>query len=222
MLTRQRIQSGYPGELEDFSSLLGRIDDGSWAKPTRCEGWAVSDVASHVIGILADVFGGRLEGIGTPEWSERQLAERRGKGPAELRAELDQLRELVVPTLQSFDDEFWKAPAPPGVAGSNGFGIEGLWYDTYVHGDDIRAAIGAKSVRGAGLTCSVSQLAGLLTNRGYPPTTLALDGMESFPVSGGGGREVTGDPLAFVLVATGRADPSQLGLAPDINVYRDA
>jgi uncharacterized protein (TIGR03083 family) len=221
MLTRQQIQSEYPAEWADFSALLGRLDDAAWAAPTRCEGWAVSDVASHVIGVLADVFGGRMDGIGTPEWTERQLAERRGKSPADLKAELDQLREFVVPALQSFDDAFWDAPAPPGVSGTNGFGIEGLWYDTYVHGDDIRAAIGASSERGPGLVCSVSHLAGLLTDRGYGPATLALDGVSPFAI-GGGGREITGDPLEFVLIATGRADPTRLGLGPDVNVYADA
>lgn len=219
MLTRQQIQTGYPSEWEDFSGLLDRLDDRDWARPTRCEGWAVSDVASHVIGILADVFGGRLDGVGTPEWTERQLAERRGKSPGDLKAELDQLRAIVEPVLLGFDDAFWDAPAPPGVSGTNGFGIEGLWYDTYVHGDDIRAALGQESVRGPGLECSVSHLAGLLTDLDHEPLTLALDGVATYAVSGGG-REITADPLEFVLIATGRADPARLGLGPEANVYR--
>jgi hypothetical protein len=36
---------------------------------------------------------------------------------------------------------------------------------------------------------------------------------------GGGGPAVTGDPLAFVLAATGRLDPEPLGLTPDVNIY---
>jgi hypothetical protein len=48
---------------------------------------------------------------------------------------------------------------------------------------------------------------------------LQLDGVGSFDVSGGGGQRVTGDPLTFVLIATGRADPSALGLDPSVNVY---
>jgi hypothetical protein len=42
------------------------------------------------------------------------------------------------------------------------------------------------------------------------------------PVSGGGGQRVTGDPMDFVLVATGRKDASALGLDDKVNVYRDA
>jgi len=37
----------------------------------------------------------------------------------------------------------------------------------------------------------------------------------------GGGEKITGDPLQFVLAATGRRDPAPLGLGADINVYAD-
>jgi len=30
---------------------------------------------------------------------------------------------------------------------------------------------------------------------------------------------LTGDPLPFVLMATGRSDPAALGLGPTVNVY---
>ena len=37
---------------------------------------------------------------------------------------------------------------------------------------------------------------------------------------GGGGRRITGDPLAFVLVATGRGDPAPSALDETVNIYR--
>jgi hypothetical protein len=33
------------------------------------------------------------------------------------------------------------------------------------------------------------------------------------------GTTVEGDPMEFVLVATGRADPARLGLGADVNIY---
>ncbi len=48
---------------------------------------------------------------------------------------------------------------------------------------------------------------------------LALEGLPEFPVSGGGGRRIDGDPLVFTLVATGRADPATLDLDEGVNVY---
>ena len=59
----------------------------------------------------------------------------------------------------------------------------------------------------------------MLTEQGYRPATLALDGLEEYPVSGGG-PAVTGDVLQFVLVATGRADPAVIGLDETVNIYR--
>ena len=63
--------------------------------------------------------------------------------------------------------------------------------------------------------------ADLLGKRGWGPAVLALDGLEAVAMGGGGGsaRHVTGDPLAFVLVATGRADPIPLGLDASVNVF---
>ena len=101
-----------------------------------------------------------------------------------------------------------------------GEGVEALWYDAYVHGEDIRAAIGRVPEPGPGLRASVAHLSDLLSQRDWGPATLALDGVDEFPVSGGGGRRVTGDPLQFVLVATGRADPAAVGLDETVNVYR--
>jgi hypothetical protein len=66
---------------------------------------------------------------------------------------------------------------------------------------------------------SVSHLADLLTHKGWGPATIAVAGLEEFPVSGGRGQRVEGDPLTFVLVASGRKEASALGLDPSVNVY---
>jgi len=101
-----------------------------------------------------------------------------------------------------------------------GEGVLTLWYDAYVHADDIRAAVGRPSERGEGLHASVAYLAAELTRRGWGPATLALDSLPRYDV-GAGGRAVTGDPLQFVLAATGRADASTIGLDPTVNIYAD-
>ena len=118
----------------------------------------------------------------------------------------------------SFDDAAWAGPAPAGVPGTLGEGVEGLWFDAWVHADDIRAAIGRPSEPGPGVRASVSHLADLLTQNEWGPATIAVTGLEEFPVAGGG-RRVEGDPITFVLVASGRQDPAALGLDPTVNVY---
>lgn len=211
---------GTTAEYQAFAELIRPLSAEEWSAPTRCEGWTVGDVAAHVIGTLSDVVAFRLDGLGTPEVTLRQVEERRGRTPAELAEELDGAGKLAADLLAGFDDAAWASPSPGGVDGTLGFGIEALWYDTYVHNEDIRAALGRPAARGEGLVPSVSHIATLLDQQGWGPATLQLDGLEPATIGGGGDRTVTGDPLAFVLAATGRLDPATLGLDETVNIYR--
>jgi uncharacterized protein (TIGR03083 family) len=124
--------------------------------------------------------------------------------------------------LNAFDEAGWNGPAPSDVAPSVGSGVEALWYDTFVHADDIRAAVGRPTVVSGGLRASVHHLAALLKDKGWGPAVLSLDGVEEVRVGGEGEEQrVTGDAMQFVLVATGRLDPATLGLTPEVNVYAD-
>lgn len=219
-LPREEVLKGLVVEYGRFEELIRSLDEGSWQKPTRCEGWTVADVAAHVTGTIADITAGRFEGLGTPEVTEREVVERRGRTPAEVADELHQAVEASAAIRAGIDDAAWAGPSPGDLGIPLGEGVEALWYDTWVHGDDIRASTGGETQRNEGLRASVFHLADLLSNEGWGPATLALDGMEEIPVAGGGGRRVTGDPAQFVLVATGRADPATLGLDETVNVYR--
>jgi uncharacterized protein (TIGR03083 family) len=217
-LPRSEVLSGHIEELGRFETLLRSLGDESWRRSTRCTEWAVRDVAAHLIGTLRDIGDGRLEGLTTPERVAAQVDERRGRSPAELADELHDVTKVIADIEAGLDDAAWNAPAPAGLAATLGEGVEALWYDAYVHGDDIRVATSQPSERGPGLRASVSHVSDLLTGRGWGPATLSLDGLEDFPVSGGGDR-ITGDPLQFVLVATGRLDPSTFGLDGTVNLY---
>jgi uncharacterized protein (TIGR03083 family) len=217
-LSRTEVTAGLVQEMDAFGELIRPLDAGAWDEPTRCEGWSVADVAAHVIGSMADVVSGRLEGLGSPEATAREVAERTGRSPAELAQELVAVTKLAQDIAASFDDATWEMPAPGGYDGTLGQGVEALWYDTYLHADDIRAALGRPSVGGPGLRASVHHVATELAKRGWGPATLAFDGLEAVPV-GAGGSPRTGDALEFVLVATGRADPTPLGLDASVNIY---
>jgi len=173
---------------------------------------------------MADVAALRLEGLGTPEVTDRQVAERRGRAPAEIADELRATIKATADLLGAFDDAAWGMPSPGGFDFTLGEGVEALWHDAWLHGEDIRSAVGRPSDRGGGMTASVSHIADVLTREGWGPAVLALDGLAEFSVSGGGngsgGSRFTGDPMAFVLAATGRADPRPLGLDESANIYR--
>ena len=218
-LRREEVVQGYDEELQRFGELVGSLSDEEWQTPTRCEGWTTADVAAHVVGTLSDIAGGRFDRIG-PEGVASIVAERRGRSQQELAEELEGAGKVGRDLLASFDDAAWSGPAPTDLTPTLGEGVEALWYDAYVHNEDIRAATGRPELRGPGLRCAVGHLADLLEQGGYGPATLALDGLEEFPIKGGGGQRITGDPHQFVLVATGRADPATMGLDETVNVYR--
>jgi len=198
-LPREDVSAGLVAELDNIEQLLRSLDDKDWAKPSRCEGWDVSGVASHAVGGIADVVNGKLDGLGTPEATQREVDERKGRTPSELADEAAAVRKQAADMLTIFDDDAWQAPAPGGY--------------------DIRDALGRPSDHGDGLRASASHIATELTKRSWGPATIALDGLPEFPVNGGGGKRIDGDPLKFALVATGRDDPSSIGLDDSVNLY---
>jgi uncharacterized protein (TIGR03083 family) len=211
---------GLVAELQAFGDLVQSLSDEEWSAPSRCAGWTNADVAAHVIGQFTDVVNFRLEGLGTPEVTARQVDERRGRTPGELADELSQSAKAGADLLAAFDDAAWDGPGPAGAPGTLGFGVEALWYDAYLHADDIRSAIGRATPASDALNASVSHLAQSLTDRDAEPLTLRLSGADEFTVSGGG-RVIEGDAHAFVLAATGRGDLAPFGLDERANIYRD-
>ena len=225
-LPRTEVTTGLLEELSRFKGLIQGLTAVEWATPSRCSGWTVGDVAAHVIGGMADVAAFRLEGLGTPEVTARQVAERHGRSPGELADELGAAIKATAELLEAFNDEAWAMQAPGGFDFTLGEGVEALWHDAWLHGDDILAALGRPSERGDGMVASVSHIADVLTREGWGPAVLALDGLPEFAVNrnggngGNGASRFTGDALAFVYAATGRGDLAPLGLDESANIYR--
>jgi uncharacterized protein (TIGR03083 family) len=218
-LDREVVVPGMLAEYRAFAALLGDLSSAEWDAPSRCSGWRAADVAAHVVGQLTDVVNLRLDGLGTPEVTSRQVGERKGRAAIDLVAELTEGTERAEEMSAGFDDAAWGSELA-GVTGTLGFGVEALWFDTYLHADDIRAGVGRGSVANASSDrASLSHIAQVLTDQGWGPATLALDGCGHFDVSGGG-RQVTGDPGAFILASTGRTPAASIGLDESVNIYR--
>ena len=210
---RTHIANGSLAEYDAFADLVEGLSEEQWNAAARCEGWQVRDVAGHVVGLAEDVAAGKPGSRNADEEAASVRHETPAGAAARLRAAVASFRAL----LDVIDDDAWAAPS--GVPDLTlGDGVLTLWYDTYVHADDIRDAIGAPSERGAGLDATVYYHARELTARGWGPATLALDGTARYDI-GDGGTEITGDALQFALVATGRADASTIGLDRGVNIY---
>ena len=219
-LDRAIVLAGIADELRSFGDLVGSLKVDSLGTPSRCAGWTVADIAGHVVGIAVDITQGRLEGLGTVAVTQRQADERAGRTAQELTDELANAGPVLSALLASFPEEAWEGPATNDPDYTLGFAIEAIWYDAYLHGDDIRDALELPSARGAGLRAAVHHVAGYLEHRAWGSATLELNGVERINVAGGGPK-IIGDPLEFVLAATGRLEPSVMGLDPTIDVYAD-
>jgi uncharacterized protein (TIGR03083 family) len=193
------------------------LDEAQWDAPSRCEGWAARDVAAHVYGTAHDVLAGTV-GQRTPV---QEAEAHRHLSPRELAAELRRVVASLQPLVATFDDAAWAAPSPAPDF-TIGEGVLALWYDTWIHGDDIRTATGLPSVRGSGLLAAVAHVQEQLTKRQWGPARLALEGLPELTVGQANGRVVRADPFRFVMVATGRADSAELGLEPSVNIYAAA
>jgi uncharacterized protein (TIGR03083 family) len=219
-LDRAALLVGIPAEIRAFGELVGSLSEDDLGTPSRCAGWSVADVIGHVIGTIVDVTQGHLEGLGTAAVNQRQAQDRAGRTARELTYELAGAGPVLGELLKSLPAQAWEAPAPSNPDYPLRFAVEAIWYDAYLHVDDIRDALGLPSARGDGLRCAVHHVAGYLDHRHWGAATLALSGIERIEI-GGGGAEITGDQLGFVLAATGRRDPSAIGLDPTMNVYAD-
>ena len=201
-LPRSEVMDGLLATMADVEGLLRSLDAEEWERPSRCEGWTVGDVARHVVGSMADAVAGNTDGLGSPEVTEREVAERAGRSPAEMADECAEVAKASAAVVPLFDDAAWAGPAPGGYEGTLGDGIEALWYDFWLHADDIRAATGRATQAHPGIEGAVSHVAFELGKRGWTgevPTT-------------------TDEQIAWILAATGRA-PLPAGL---IDIYAEA
>jgi uncharacterized protein (TIGR03083 family) len=60
-----------------------------------CPGWTVADAVRHLCGMAVDLAAGRTDGAGSPEWTARQVAERRSTPLVELLPELVEAAQRV-------------------------------------------------------------------------------------------------------------------------------
>ena len=205
-LPRADISEGLVNQLISFEDLLRSLSPAELDSSSRCVGWTCGDVARHVVGQMADVMAGRLEGLGSPEVTAREVSERSGRNATELADECAEVAKGSAGLLSMFDDAAWNGPAGGGYEGTLGDGVEALWYDAWLHGNDIRSSLDRPADTGAGMRAALSHVGFELSKRGWTGDVPAVD-----------------DPAAmgFILAATGRADATSMGTNAPIDIYAD-
>jgi hypothetical protein len=174
----------------------------------------VRDVAAHVAGQAIDTVSGTI-GSRTPD---QQAAALRGEAPATLAAQLHTASASVNQLATVLDDAAWSAPSP--VAGLTiGQGVHALLQDAYVHGDDVRAALGMPFDAGPGLLASIDFVLGALLRDDNARSEPAV--AQLLTVAADRFTQETGiAAYEFLLAATGRGDPAALGLPESVNIFR--
>ncbi|CAN5273789.1 maleylpyruvate isomerase family mycothiol-dependent enzyme [soil metagenome] len=89
-----------------------------------CPAWSVQQLASHVVGVSADILAGNLDDAGSDPWTEAQVNARAGRRLAELADEWDEIGPQVESALAD--------GALPAQA----------VFDQVTHEHDLRSAVG--------------------------------------------------------------------------------
>jgi uncharacterized protein (TIGR03083 family) len=206
--------AGLVEEYRSFAELIGALDTSEWTRATRCTGWQVRDVAGHVVGQAVDTVSGVI-GARTPD---DQAAALRGESPAALASRLRTATDSLAQLAAAFDDAAWAAPSPvPGF--TVGQGVHSLLHDAYVHGDDVRAALGRPFDAGPGLRASLDFVLGALLRDEAAAADPAVGRLADVP-SEDFERQTGMAAHDFLLAATGRSDPLRLGLPKCVNIFR--
>jgi uncharacterized protein (TIGR03083 family) len=141
-------------QRDRLADLVAGFDDGQWAAPSRCDGWSVQDVISHLTStnqfFAASITAGAggtptrvltdFDPVATPallvdavrSWTPTETLERFRRSNAKLRAAVEGLDEVA-----------WSLPAeaPPGHIAIRLVAMHALW-DSWVHERDIALPLG--------------------------------------------------------------------------------
>lgn len=137
-----------------FETMLAGLTDGEWRAQTRCAGWTVQDVASHLVGVNAywqmSIMAG-LSGEPTrvltnfdPASTPSLLIEpMRALPPREVLAQLVASHDSLLGVMAGLDDAGWATPAetPAGHVPIRMLAFHALW-DCWIHERDVALPLG--------------------------------------------------------------------------------
>ncbi len=175
-----------------FRELLAGFDDAAWAAPSRCDGWSVQDVVTHLatatgffaLSIASGLDGNPtrfLEGFDPVATPAGMVAAVRDRPPAEALASLVEADAAMDAVLERVGGDDWEAvaEAPPGHLSVRAVVLHSLW-DSWIHERDVRIPLGLPVVEepdevAAGLAYAVALGPGFLSLTGSDrPGTLEV------------------------------------------------
>lgn len=162
--------------------------------------WTGRQLFAHMVGIPSDVLAGRLDGVGTDAWGQRQVDERSDRSVEEL---ADEWRSSAA----AFDGMV--AGGPEGMTGA-------LGADVIQHELDLRALVGAGVPDGcaAGVEAFLNFMVGFLDKRvkkaSLPALRLRAGNQDWTVGSGDVAATLTASPIELFRVVAGRRSERQV------------
>jgi uncharacterized protein (TIGR03083 family) len=190
----------YRETRERLGARVAGLDDAAARTPVdACPGWDVRAVVSHVTGIVSDLQSGRLDGVGTDEWTAEQVAARRDLAMADIVAEWNEKAPALEEQLATW---------PEDVAGQ-------LLSDVTSHELDVRGALGDHDARDTEcIRYTFERYAGRLGSRiteaGLPALRLVGDGTEIVAGDGEPAATVRASTFELVRATAGRRSAAQI------------
>ena len=148
-----------------------------------CPAWSTADLLAHVTGLAADLGAGRRPDGDVQAWVDGQIADRKGRRPAELAAEWAATAPAFEVMIAEKPHRWW-----------------GLVYDVMVHEHDLRGAVDQPGER-AGESMDVAVALGMrlvqgdLAKHGLPAFRLVADGVEHVVGDGDARADPHGHPV---------------------------
>jgi uncharacterized protein (TIGR03083 family) len=186
-------------EHDALLPILRRTPEADFGRPTVCPGWSVRDVLAHCSSALTRVTTDSLHAF-TPELNEIDVAERRGWPLANV------LSELAAGYLE----------AGP-LIGRAGGRLDGIALGEWVHGGDVRAALGEpQAYASEGFDDACALLVERIGRREVPFIEVTLPGRTLWLGTDEPGRPqatlVTGGGALMRMFAGRPAEPSEYRL----------
>lgn len=185
---------------ERISALVADLTDEQASTPVpACPGWTVHDVVAHLSGSVADLLAGKLEGVGSDEWTAAQVEARRATPISEMLAAWAQGSPQFEDALRAIGGTM----AALGVA------------DAWNHEQDLRGALdapggGDPAAEHTAIEGYAGAVGGGWAAAGVAP--LRVEAGDVTIVSGDGepGATVTGAPYDLARALAGRRNEAQL------------
>jgi len=162
-LLRWEVPLGNPAvpllrQRERLAGVLHGLDASQWAAPSRCQGWTVQDVITHLVGTnqfwAISIAAGRqgaptqylatFDPVATPEHMVDAV---RDQSAVDILAGFVESNTAIADALAGTSDAEWLAPAeaPPGHVPLCALVAHALW-DSWIHERDVVVPLGLEPV----------------------------------------------------------------------------